>query len=107
MTDSIDNRLHKALIFLGETDEELAKLRKEALYAEESHKQTLAVVFKASTGNVEERKAAARIKAEEKYIQFLEADMKFNALNNKRKTEMIAVEVLRSLKADRRRGNVV
>lgn len=104
---SIDDRLFKALTYLGETDEALADLKKAMLHAEEKHKLTLAAYFKSAEGNIEERKAEARICAEKEFLEYLEAGREHDAMNNKRKTQVIVVEVLRSMMADRRKGNVL
>lgn len=103
-TESIEDRAHAALKYLTDTDELAADLKHEAEKAEHLWQGTVDTHFLIEKGNVEERKANARKMAEQKYLDFLEAQRKYDAVANKRKSEALAVDWCRSLYAAYRQG---
>jgi hypothetical protein len=102
--EAIEKRAERALLLLAETDESCAELKYEALVAEARYKASVDAQFLALTGNVEERKAAARRESEPLYLDFLKAQREFDIVKYKRDHEMVVIEWLRSANANRRQG---
>lgn len=100
----IEDRAHKALSYLIDTDQLAADLKLEAEKAEHRWQGTVDAHYLVETGPVEERKANARKQAEPRYVEFLEAQRNYDAVANKRKTEALAVEWCRSLYSNYRQG---
>ena len=102
------DRMEKALRFLAETDEGCAELRAEMERAEFRAKATKEAIFKRLAGGVAERQAEAA--SSDEYAQAMEAyfvQLKgFESIRNKRSTEMVVIDVWRTLESSRRKGNV-
>lgn len=104
---NIEERAEQALKYLVETDEMAADLKHAVELGSHKHQAILDAHFLAHEGPVEARKAAARLSevAEAAYLEFLESQRAYDAVANKRKTESIVIEWLRSLNANRRQGS--
>jgi hypothetical protein len=102
-------RLEKALKFLAETDEDAANLKVDVERASFKLKKVKAAIFVHSGGNIEERKSQAEIspEADNATVEYLDAYAKSEALQNKRKTEVLIVDVWRSLNSARTKGIIV
>ena len=103
-TDQIEDRAAKALAVLTDSDETCADLQFEAAKAERLYSNSVDAHFLAIEGNIEERKARARKASEEYYLAFMEATRKYRTLANRRQSETIVLEWLRSLNANQRQG---
>jgi hypothetical protein len=103
-TEAIEDRAHAALKYLTDTDELAADLKHEADKAEHVWQGTIDSHFLVETGNNEERKANARKQAEPRFLEYLEAQRKYDAVANRRKSEALAVEWCRSLYSNYRQG---
>lgn len=103
-TEAIENRAHAALKYLTDTDEQAADLKHAAEKAEHLWQGTIDSHFLVETGNNEERKANARKQAEPRYLDYLEAQRKYDVVANKRKSESLAVDWCRSLYSNYRQG---
>lgn len=103
-----DDRLQKALTFLAETDEKAAELKVDVERAAYYLKAMKSAIIIREDGAMELRKAIAEKDAltAEKTGEWLETLRQSEALNNKRKTEVLIIDVWRSLNANRRTGNV-
>jgi hypothetical protein len=102
------DRLEKALTFISETDEKAAELKTDVERASYKAKKVKATLFVHGEGSVEMRKALAEtwkdaVDADNEYLQ---AHQDSQALENKRKTVLLFVDVWRSLNASRRQGNI-
>lgn len=104
---NIEERAGAALEYLTSTDERAADLKQESLRAEAKYGATVDALFLAYEGSIEVRKALARQapEAQSAYAAFLEAQRDSDAVANRRKTEAIVIEWLRSLNANRRQGS--
>ena len=102
-------RLEKSLTFIAETDEKAAELKTNVERAAYKLKRTKAILYIHEDGAVELRKAKAEQATEtiEAEAEFLHAHQLSEALQNKRKTEFLIVDVWRSLNASKRHGNIV
>jgi len=104
-TEAIENRAHAALKYLTDTDEQAAELKHDAERAEFLYESNVDAFFlHESDGTVESRKAKARQSAGQHYLEFLEAQRKYDAVANKRKSEALAVDWCRSLYSNYRQG---
>ena len=104
-----DDRLHKALTYLAETDAPYAEARGQLLRCEHAAKLARARMYLLSDRkSVEDRKADAEVSADVRDADAQVADqtVTVEALRAKRTTEVTIVEVWRSLQANRRVGNV-
>lgn len=103
-----EDRLQKALTYLAETDEPSAKARAYVKGLEQQRKTVKAFAFLSASGTMAEKEAKAYASPEyEEVTQAIEnavadAELYFN----KRSTEMLIVEVWRSVNAGRRKGNI-
>lgn len=107
MTVTVD-QVSADLQFLADTDE-AAAIAKRAVEAEEwLAKKYRAIEFLAATGNNEERKAKAEVsEAVKLHVErYLDAVQESAALENKRKTALLRIDVFRTLSANMRQGNV-
>ena len=102
------DRLEKALTFISETDEKAAELKTDVERAAYKSKKIKATLFVHGEGSVEMRKAGAETAQEaiDADAEYLQAHQDSQALENKRKTEFLIVDVWRSLNASRRQGNI-
>ena len=103
-----EDRLHQALTYLATTDEPCAKLRADVGRAEFKAKVVKDAIFKRLDGSVADRTAEAGASDEHaaamnEYFDVLE---RYEAMRNKRATEVVVVDTWRSLNASRRQGNV-
>ena len=103
-----DTRAEKALRYLAETDEICAKMKADMERAEYMYKSMRETVFKISTGTVAERQAEAvthesTIKAHDAFVTSIK---NYNAVANKRATEVIVIDCWRTIQSNRRAGNV-
>ena len=103
-----DERLQKALTFLADTDEKAAELKVEVERAAYLLKAMKSAIIIREDGAMELRKAVAEKDAltANKTGAWLETLRMYEALTNKRKTEVLIVDVWRSLNANRRVGNL-
>lgn len=101
-----DERLQKAMTYLAETDEESAQLKAAVERHEYIKKRRRAAVFLSATGNVEERKAQAEVskEVEDAEQQYTDVLVQHEHMAAKRKTEVLIVDVWRSINANRRQG---
>lgn len=99
-------RMQSALEYLWTTDDECAALRADTERLEFKAKRTKAAIFKLSEGTVAERTAIAETAGEvaTAYEAYFDALHKSDAMRNRRSTETIAIEVWRSLNANRKQG---
>jgi len=103
-----EDRLQKALTYLAETDEPAAKAKAYVKGLEQRRKTVKAFAFLSAAGTMAEKEAKAYASPEyEEVTQAIEnavadAELYFN----KRSTEMLIVEVWRSVNAGRRKGNM-
>ena len=103
-TEAIEGRAHAALKYLTDTDELAADLKHEAEKAEHYYEAAVDAHFLAIEGSIEHRKSQARNVCEQLYYDFLEAQRKYDAVANRRKSEALAVEWCRSLYSNYRQG---
>ena len=102
----IEDRADEALAYLIKTDEELADLKYDTEAAEHKHGATIDAHFLLLEGTVESRKANARRapESESAFHEFLEAQRRYDYVANKRKSEAMVIEWLRSLYSARKQG---
>ena len=102
------DRLEKALTFISTTDEKAAELKTDVERAAYKSKKIKATLFVHGEGSVEMRKAGAETAQEaiDADAEYLQAHQGSQALENKRKTEFLIVDVFRTLEASRRYGNI-
>ena len=91
--------------FLADTDDKFAHCKTEMLRSEILVERAKARVFIIAVGNVEERKAAAKVsgdvtEAEDTYIGWVK---EFETLKAKRQRAEIVIDTWRSLEASRRK----
>ena len=103
-----EDRLQKALTFIAETDEKAAELKTDVERASYKSKKIKASIFVHEEGAMDLRKAKAEISQDaiDADAEYLQAHQDSQALENKRKTEFLVVDVWRSLNASRRQGNI-
>ena len=101
-------RLHKALTYLATTDEPCAEARADMERAEFKAKAVKDALFRRLSGSVADRQAEAGASAEYALAmgQYFDQLKAYEAMRNKRATEVIVIETWRSLNASRRQGNV-
>lgn len=101
-------KMERALTFLGETDEPYAAAKMNLERAEIFRKRSRSRVFLTGTGTVAERHAEAECDADVSAADgdYVEAVGAFETIKAKRQRAELTVEVWRSLEASRRRGNV-
>lgn len=103
-----EERMEKSLRYLAETDQEEANLKGEVARSEAKWKAKRDIVFRHLDGTVADRTAEANthpdvlVALEEHHS----AITNHAAVYNKRKTEMIIIDVWRSENASRRIGNI-
>ena len=103
-----DEMAEAALDYLTSTDDEYAKARGHMLATEYLIKKMEALVFLESEGNIEQRKAHARVNegvlgAVEDYNKSV---YEYHRIDAARKTKMLTIEVWRSQESSRRSGNI-
>lgn len=103
MTD-IEDKGWVALEFLRKTDDQHAALDRDAKLAEHKYKKTVDIHFLVLEGSIEQRKAEARKKADDLYIEFLRLQAEADELGNKRRTAQTAIDYCRTIMANRRMG---
>lgn len=103
-----DERLSKALTYISETDQTHAELKTDVERQQYKLKKIKAAIFSVESGNNEERKSAAETSesTQDQVDNYLDSLERFNEVDNKRKTELLIIEVWRSLNANRRQGNI-
>lgn len=101
-------RLQRALTFIAETDEQAATLKTDVERLHYRVKQIKAAIFVHENGSVAMRQAVAEghTHTETAVAEYLDAYQKSEALQNKRKTEALVIDVWRSLNASKRLGNI-
>lgn len=101
-------RLTKALEFIATTDEDAAELKTNVERQAYIVKKVKSAIIEHEDGAMELRKAKAETSPETESAMdiYLEAYRNYAAMDNKRKTEYLVVEVWRSLNANRRQGNI-
>lgn len=99
-----DQDVEKALNFLSETDGKFAQLKYQMESLAAKKDITEKTVFLHESGNVEERKAAARTHENtlEAHREYLRALKEYETLKNERDTAHVTVWCWRSLKASER-----
>lgn len=104
MTSITRDRMEKALDFLGETDEEVARLKVNMLRAEYVMKRKEAAAFKSAEGSVADRQSQAKLDADviAAYDAHTDAMEQYEIVAAKRKTEALVIEVFRTVEASRR-----
>ena len=102
----IEARANEALAYLTGSDETAADLKHAADVAEARYEAIVDALFLHGEGSVELRKAAARTEneAKEARADYFEAQRKYDAIANKRRSEALAVEWCRSLYSNYRQG---
>ncbi len=105
-----ENRLQEALTYLATTDESCANARAYYEGLKDQSKTYYSAEYLKSTGkNVEERKAKAltseAVKTHQREIREAHAD--YEIMRNKRATQVLIIEVWRSLNSARKKGNIV
>ena len=97
-------RMEKALTYLAETDEPLAKLKTDAERYEYVAKKVRSSIFLHSEGTVADRQASADVSEEyaNAMRDYFRARNDSLAMENKRKTESLVYEAWRSINANRR-----
>lgn len=102
------DQIGDALRFIAETDEQLAEAKTEVERKVWICKHARALAYQATTGTVDERKAA--VETNEDVVQYemgrLDAFLAYEKLKAKRETQFLRIEVWRSLEATRRRETV-
>jgi len=103
-----EERLTQALTYIASTDEEAADAKADVERAHYKRKKIISAVIEHGEGAMELRKAVAENSKEAEYatMDYLNALQVSERLQNKRKTEMLIVDVFRTLEASRRRGNI-
>ena len=101
-------RMEKSLKFLAETDEKAAEYKADVERAAYKVKAMKAAVVSREEGAMDLRKAIAEnntqvAEATGEWLAMLQAS---EGLQNKRKTEVLVIDVFRTLEASRRMGNV-
>jgi len=103
-----DDKCHKAVAYLAETDQPaaLARARMDALNA--SEKTILALEILEAEGTAQERESRARVSTayREWKSEYEDALADWYLYQNKRSTAEKLVEVWRSVNASRRTGNI-
>lgn len=101
------DRMEQAMDFLGESDEEVARLKVNMLRAEYVMKRKEAHAFLEMDGSVAERQAVAKLDKDviAAYDAHADALEQYEIIAAKRKTEALIVEVFRTLEASRRHGS--
>ena len=104
--DQIEDRATESLAFLTDTDEKAADLKMAADTAEARYEAILDALFLHGDGPVENRKAAARasVEAQDARLAYLEARRLLDGMTNRRRTEAIVIDWLRSLASNRKQG---
>lgn len=103
-----DERAHKALVFLAETDEPCASAKAEMERAEFKAKATKQTVFLHEDGTVAERTAKAETSAEVANAMqvYFAAVAAYSHIANKRDTERVVLDAWRTIQSNRRAGHV-
>jgi hypothetical protein len=103
-----EKRLTQALTYLANTDEECASLRAEMEQAEFKAKAVKDTVFRHLEGSVADRTAAAGSSEvyKEAMNDYFSLLRRYDAMKNKRSTQIVVIDTWRSLNASRRQGNV-
>ena len=107
---SVSNeRMEKALAYLATTDESAAELKTDVERKSFKVKKIKAAIFTHSSGNIEERKAAAEVAPEtlDAEAGYLHAHTEFGQIDNKRKTEALVIDCWRSINSARTKGIMV
>ena len=99
-------RMEQALQFLAETDEQAAELLSTMERLEHKAKSMRHTAFLHLQGSVADRDAAANTApdVQKAYAEYYSAIREFNALKNKRSTEIILIECWRSINSSRKAG---
>lgn len=104
---NIEDRANEALGYLTSTDEQAADLKHDVDRAEANYEAVVAAItLHSSAGSADKRKAEALLdeNAQNARLAMLEARRKYDAVMNRRKSEAIAVDWLRSLYSNYRQG---
>lgn len=103
-----NERMDEAVRYLVEHDAIAAELKVEVERMDYRRKKIRAAHIQHGDGAMELRKAVAENSADydKATTEWLEALAKSEAMQNKRKTEALVVDVWRSMNANRRQGNV-
>jgi ribosomal protein L16 Arg81 hydroxylase len=105
--ESIEDRATEALQYLTSTDAQAADLKHDADRAEANLDAVIAAVtLHSSAGSADKRKAEALLTEDVQNAQLamFEARRQYDAVMNRRKSEAIAVEWLRSIYSHYRQG---
>ena len=105
--NDIEARGDEALAYLTSSDESAASLKHEVDVAEANYQAILDVLFLHSEmGSVEAKKADARTneRAENARLAYFEAQRKYDAMANRRKSEALVMDWCRSLYSNYRQG---
>lgn len=99
-----DDQMEQSLSFLAESDEKFAHLKQQVEARERYVELVKAQEFLEAAGNIEQRKAQARIsqntrEAQRKYLEALE---EYEKLNNQRQTSQVTIWCWRTYKASER-----
>jgi hypothetical protein len=100
--------MEKSLTYLATTDASCAELKANVARSEYLAKLAEAIAFKTADGTVEEKKARAKISEESQkaWDRHFTAIAEYEKVRAKRETEVLVVDVWRSMNANRRVGNV-
>lgn len=101
-----DTRAEKALIYLASTDEECADLKAQMERQEFKARATKDALFLRVEGSVAERNAIAGSADEYKLAMdaYFDALRRYEAMRNKRTTEVIVMDTWRTIQANQRKG---
>ena len=104
-----DSRMEKALVYLAETDPLEAELKTDMLRQEQKWKSVKDATFLLySEGSIPEKQARANNDpiTQDALERYLNAVNAHRAMDNKRRTESMVIEVWRSVNATRRAINI-
>jgi DNA-binding GntR family transcriptional regulator len=101
-------RLEKALSYLASTDEKSARLKTDVARKEYLLELARKKGFLLAEGNIEERKAHSETSkdVQDAHEAYLDALLEHERVKARRVTEALIIETWRSVKANRRVGNI-
>lgn len=103
-----DETMEKALNYLAQTDERVGSLKANVARTEYLAKLKESGHFLQAEGNIEERKASARVTVEvqSEWDLHFKAIAEYEKIRARRERAIIVCELWRSINANRRSGNI-
>lgn len=103
-----ESRVEKALTYLRETDESTAIAKSYMIGLDDQKKTLIASEFINSVGTQGERmeKARASVNYKKHMEKYKDSVYEYEVLRNRRQTEILVIEVWRSMNANQRKGNI-